>query len=426
MATLREWKKAFENGQFDKKIQALYGNLSDGQRERYIDALDQFKAFYGDRDNIIIVTAPGRTEIGGNHTDHNHGKVLTGAVNLDVLAIVSAHEQPLIRIQSKGHAENRVDLGDLSIQQNEYGHSTALIRGIASRLQSLCHNIGGFVAYTTSDVTSGSGLSSSAAFEVLVGSIFNTLYNGNAIDSKTLARTGQYAENEYFGKPCGLLDQMGSVCGGIVAIDFKDTQSPIVEQINFDLAAANYAMCITMAGGSHAELTGHYTAIPTEMKSVAAALGKSVLREVSPCDFYANIAAVRKQCGDRAVLRAIHFFADNERVDGQVDALKSGNFDKFLALINESGYSSYMYLQNVSTYADSADQEVALALALSESLLQGRGASRVHGGGFAGTIQAFVPNDLVDSYITGMDALLGAGSCKALAIRGVGPVVWRL
>jgi len=426
MPNIQQWTQAISSGKFDKKFTTLYGNRAAGQRERYITALEQFEKFYGDRDNIIIITAPGRTEIGGNHTDHNNGKVLTGSVNLDVLAIVSAHDNATIHIQSKGHSENYVALDNLAMRPEEYGNSNALVRGIAARLQELGFAIGGFCAYTQNDVNSGSGLSSSAAFEILVGSIFNALYNNNTIPAEVIALTGQYVENMFFGKPCGCLDQMGSVCGGMVAIDFKETGKPNVERIDFDFATVGHKLCITVAGGSHAELTPYYAAIPTEMKAVAAVLGKNVLREVSAADFYKNIAKVRAKTGDRAVMRAMHFYADNERVDGQVAALKNKDFQSFCDLINASGRSSYMYLQNVSTNADSADQEVALALALSEHILAGRGATRVHGGGFAGTIQAFVPDDMVESYQRGMDNLLGEGSCMVLSIRGVGPSVWTL
>ena len=425
-ASSKQWKQALAEGHLDAALAGLYGNRALGQRARYIETLERFERAFGAQSGLLCVTAPGRTEIGGNHTDHNHGKVLTGSVNLDILAFVAPASEPVVRIQSKGHPENRVLLSELRPAAKEEGHSNALIRGILARLSELNYKIGGLMAVTTSDVVSGSGLSSSAAFEVLVGSLVSALYNGGAIDGQTLAKAGQYAENVYFKKPCWLMDQMGSACGGLIAIDFADPNNPSVEKLDYDFDRSGHALCIAMAGGSHADLTDCYAAIPAEMKSVAAALGVSVLRQADCAALMSALPSLRGATGDRALLRALHFYNENKRVDGQVAALKQNDFGRFLELINASGRSSFMYNQNITTFANPKQQEMALALAVSEQLLGGRGATRIHGGGFAGTVQAFVPFDLLNGYRAGMEALLGEGNCLHLSIRKQGATVWDL
>ena len=367
-------------------------------------------------------SAPGRTEIGGNHTDHQRGRVLAGAVNLDTVAAVRPNGTNLIRIQSKGYPLSIVDLTQLTPVAAEINSTPALIRGVAARFTELGCKVEGFDAYCESTVLPGSGLSSSAAFEVLIGTIINGLYFGNQISQPQIAMIGQYAENVFFGKPCGLMDQTASAVGNLVTIDFFDKDHPVIEPVNFDFASCGHALCIIDSGADHADLTDEYAAVPGEIKAVAACFGKEVLTQIDEADFYARIPELRKACGDRAVMRAIHFYQENARVPQQVAALKEGNFDKFLSLVKQSGYSSYMYLQNVIPAGYKAHQDVAVALGLAEHYLNGRGAYRVHGGGFAGTIQAFVPYDILDQFVAGMDAALGAGACHVLSIRPQGGV----
>jgi len=367
-------------------------------------------------------SAPGRTEIGGNHTDHQRGRVLAGAVNLDTVAAVRINGTDTIRIQSKGYPMSIVDITNLEPVESEINSTPALIRGVAARFNQLGCNVKGFDAYCESTVLPGSGLSSSAAYEVLIGTIINGLFFDGKVSQPEIAMIGQYAENVFFGKPCGLMDQMASAVGNLVTIDFLDKDNPIIEPVDFDFASCGHALCIIDSGADHADLTDEYAAVPGEIKAVAAFFGKEVLTQIDECEFYANIPALRKECGDRAVMRAIHFYQENARVPQQVAALKEGNFEKFLRLIKQSGYSSYMYLQNVIPAGYKAHQDVAVALALAEHYLNGRGAYRVHGGGFAGTIQAFVPFDILDSFVAGMDAVLGAGACHVLSIRPQGGV----
>jgi len=336
-----------------------------------------------------------------------------------VIAVVRASNENLIRVQSEGYEINRVELDDLSVQESETGGSNALIRGICARFRELGYPVGGFDAYTTSDVLSGSGLSSSAAFEVLICYILAGLYGG-APSPVEIAKISQYAENRYFGKPCGLMDQTACSVGGFVAIDFNDTENPVVEKVDFDLDACGYRLCITATGGSHANLSDAYAAIPAEMGAVAGALGAGYLRHADPKDFYARLGALRSEVSDRALLRAIHFFGDNDRALRQAQALKNNDIGEFLRLVNQSGRSSFMYLQNILEPGDGRSQSMAMALALSEHLLSGRGAFRVHGGGFAGTIQAFVPEDELTAYVSGMEAVFGSGSCHVLSIRSAG------
>ena len=367
-------------------------------------------------------SAPGRTEIGGNHTDHQRGRVLAGAVNLDTVAAVRVNGTNTVRIQSKGYPMSVVDLSNLEPVESEINSTPALIRGVAARFVQLGCEVKGFDAYCESTVLPGSGLSSSAAFEVLIGTIVNHLFFDGRVSQPEIAMIGQYAENVFFGKPCGLMDQTASAVGNLVTIDFFDKDHPVIEPVDFDFASCGHALCIIDSGADHADLTDEYAAVPGEIKAVAAWFGKEVLTQIDEAEFYANIPALRAACGDRAVMRAIHFYQENARVPKQVAALRSGDFDKFLSLVKQSGYSSYMYLQNVIPAGYKQHQDVAVALALCEHYLAGRGAYRVHGGGFAGTVQAFVPYDILDAFVAGLDGALGQGACHVLNIRPQGGV----
>ena len=367
-------------------------------------------------------SAPGRTEIGGNHTDHQRGRVLAAAVNLDTQAAVRLNGTNMIRIQSQGYPLCQVDLNVLTPQAEEINGTASLIRGIAARFTQLGCQVEGFDAYCESTVLPGSGLSSSAAYEVLIGTILNHLFFGCKVSAPEVAMIGQYAENVFFGKPCGLMDQTASSVGGLVTIDFFEKDNPNIRSVNFDFSTCGHALCIIDSRASHADLTDEYAAIPGELKGICAHFGKDVLTQIDPAAFSAAIPALREKCGDRAVMRAIHFYQENERVPQQVAALEEGNFDKFLALVKESGFSSFMYLQNVIPAGRTRNQEMAIALGLCEHYLRDRGAYRVHGGGFAGTVQAFVPFDLLDSFRAGIDGVLGEGACHVLSIRPQGGV----
>ena len=367
-------------------------------------------------------SAPGRTEIGGNHTDHQRGRVLAAAVNLDTRAAVKVNGTDTIRVLSKGYPLSIVKLDELTPRPDEINTTPALIRGVAARFAQLGCHVGGFDAYVESTVLPGSGLSSSAAFEVLIGTIVNHLFFDGRVSQPEVAMIGQYAENVFFGKPCGLMDQTASAVGGMVTIDFFEKDHPVIESVDFDFASCGHALCIIDSRASHADLTDEYAAITQELKAVCAHFGKDVLTQIDPADFYAAIPALRESCGDRAVLRAMHFYNENARVPQQVAALQAGDFAAFLELVKASGASSYMYLQNVIPAGYKAHQDVALALALCEHFLQGKGAFRVHGGGFAGTVQAFVPFGLLDSFRAGIDGVLGDGACHVLSIRPQGGV----
>lgn len=367
-------------------------------------------------------SAPGRTEIGGNHTDHQRGRVLAAAVNLDTVAAVRLNGTDKIRILSEGYPLCEVDVKELTPKEDEINTTPALIRGVAARFTKLGCEVKGFDAYCESTVLPGSGLSSSAAYEVLIGTILNHLFFDAKVSQAEVAQIGQYAENVFFGKPCGLMDQTASAVGNLVTIDFFDKENPKIEPLTFDFASCGHALCIIDTRASHADLTDEYAAIPNEIKSVCAYFGKDVLTQIDEKEFFAAIPVLREKCGDRAVLRAVHFYQENARVPKQVAALEQGDFDAFLKLIKESGYSSYMYLQNVIPAGYKEHQDVALALAMCEHFLDGRGAYRVHGGGFAGTVQAFVPFDMLDGFVAGMDGILGEGACHVLAIRPQGGV----
>ena len=411
---------------FDKleaAITSLYGEAKKAaQLERYHHLIEGFNKTFGASDTMAVFSAPGRTEIGGNHTDHQHGKVLAGSVDLDIIAVVAPNDDNIIRIQSEGFNMNVIDLADLSIHEDEMDHSNSIVRGVAAKFRALGCEITGFNAYTTSTVLKGSGLSSSAAFEVLLANIINTMYFDGKCSPVELAQIGQYAENVYYGKPSGLLDQMASSVGAMVTVDFADKANPVVERVDFDFAATGHALCIIDSGADHADLTDEYAAVPGELKEICAHFGKNVLREVDEAAFYAELPALRAKVGDRAVLRAIHVYEDNRRVEREVAALRAGDFDAFLREIRASGLSSWRCLQNVVPAGCKRNQEVAVALTLAEKLLSGRGACRVHGGGFAGTIQAFVPSELLEHFKSEMERVLGEGSCHVLTIRPVGGV----
>ena len=355
-------------------------------------------------------------------TDHQRGRVLAAAVNLDTRAAVRVTGSRVIRVQSKGYPLCHISLDELTPNPEEFNTTPALIRGVAARFQEMGCELQGFDAYCESTVLPGSGLSSSAAYEVLIAAVVNGLFFDGKASQPQLAQIGQYAENVFFGKPCGLMDQMASAVGNLVTIDFFDKSKPVIEQVDFDFSTCGHALCIIDSRASHADLTDEYAAIPGELRSICAHFGKEVLTEVREEAFYEALPMLRQSCGDRAVLRAIHFYQENRRVPRQVAALESGDFDGFLALVKQSGYSSYMYLQNVIPAGYRHHQDVAVALALCEHYLQGRGAYRVHGGGFAGTVQAFVPFDLLDAFQAGIDGALGAGACHVLSVRPQGGV----
>ena len=367
-------------------------------------------------------SAPGRTEIGGNHTDHQQGRVLAAAVDLEAIAAVSVTGRGVVRIQSEGYPLCEVSLSDLTPKKEEYNTTVSLIRGILARFAEFGCKLSGFDAYVTSTVLPGSGLSSSAAFEVLIGTAVNGLFFENKLTAPEIAMVGQYAENVFFGKPCGLMDQMASSVGNVVSIDFYEKENPKITPVAFDFSTCGHALCIIDSGADHADLTDEYAAIPSDLKKISAHFGKEVLSQIPEADFIQEMKALREAFGDRAVLRAYHFYKENARVPLQVAALKENDFPRFLALVKESGYSSYMYLQNVIPSGRKEHQEMAIALALCENLLQGRGAYRVHGGGFAGTVQAFVPQDLLATFRQGIDAVLGEGACHVLSIRPQGGI----
>ena len=367
-------------------------------------------------------SAPGRTEIGGNHTDHQRGRVLAAAVNLDTRAAVRVNGTNTIRVLSQGYPLTEVDVSQLTPVASEINSTPALIRGVAARFAELGCQVKGFDAYCESTVLPGSGLSSSAAYEVLIGTIINHLFFDGKVSQPEIAQIGQYAENVFFGKPCGLMDQTASAVGNLVTIDFFDKDHPVIKPVNFDFSTCGHALCIIDSRASHADLTDEYAAVPNEIKAVAAHFGKEVLTEIDEADFYAAMPALRAACGDRAVMRAVHFYQENARVPKQVAALENGDFEGFLSLIKQSGYSSWMYLQNVIPAGYKEHQDMAISLALCEHYLGGKGAYRVHGGGFAGTVQAFVPYEILDTFVAGIDAVLGEGACHVLSIRPQGGV----
>lgn len=407
-----------------EELRSLYGAGAAGQSARYRNARDCFVQQYG-REPQAFFSVPGRSELGGNHTDHQNGRVLTAAVDLDSIAAVCAEDGEKIRILSEGYEPFELDLVQKEPLPEEAGTSVALVRGIGARMAQLGHNTGGFSAYITSDVLPGSGLSSSASFEVLTATILNHLYNGGSLGPVETAKIGQYAENEFFKKPCGLQDQMACALGGVSYIDFLYPDMPLHETIPFDLERQGYALCIVNTAGAHCDLTAEYASIPQEMMLVAKKLGHERLGHCDPQAFFSRLPELRAACGDRAVLRAYHFFAENERPEKMAQALRAGDFTGFLNLVNESGRSSHEFLQNISAAGRPQDQPLAIALALSEKILGSRGAWRVHGGGFAGTIQAYIPEDLKESYRAAMEPLFGRGCCFFLTFRYTGPQALR-
>lgn len=416
---INEAKNAFLSGKYDNSLNKIYVDVKSSQ-QRYAKLCDMFSEQFGRRENVRFFSAPGRTEIGGNHTDHQHGCVLAGSVNLDVIAAVSPNSENIVRIKSEGFDMDTIDLSDLGVHKDETGNSAALIRGVLSIFKEKGYCIGGFDAYTTSNVLKGSGLSSSAAFEVLINNILNGMFNDDKIDPIEIAKISQRAEREFFGKPCGLLDQMASSQGGFTAIDFYSTENPIVEKIDFDFGKCGYALCVVDTHGDHADLTEDYAAIPYENAQISEFFGKSFLRDVDEELFYGKISDLRALFGDRAVLRAIHFFEENKRAVLLKEFLKNDDFKSFLNAVNESGNSSYKYLQNVYSISQPKNQGLCVALALTDKFLEGDGACRVHGGGFAGTIQCYIPVEKLEKYRNMIDAVFGSGSCTVLNIRKVG------
>lgn len=417
-------KTKISSGAYDSELKRVYVTDSEvkAQRERYVNLVALFEEEYGENDALTFYSAPGRTEVCGNHTDHNNGKVLAAAVNLDAVAVCAKKDGTVTHVKSVGYEMDTVDITDMSVHSEAYGTSREIIRGMYAGFIERGYKVGAFDAYTTSSVLSGSGLSSSAAFEVLIGTILNYMFNDGKISPVEIAQIAQFSENKYFGKPCGLMDQMASSVGGFVEIDFKDTKEPVISKLDFDFASCGHSLCIVNTGGSHADLTPEYGAVRSEMESAAAVFGKKVLREVCPEEFNSKVAEVREKAGDRAALRAMHFFADNARVDFEANALQEGDFEAFKKGVIESGRSSYMYNQNVYPSSAPQDQPLSIGLCIAERLLSGKGAWRVHGGGFAGTMQAFVPNDILDEYITEMKKVFGEKSCYVLSIRPCGGV----
>ena len=427
MANTIELKQQIAQGEYDAAFAKLYGaDAVQEQRKRYNDLIGEFEKKDGTNRTVRLYSAPGRTEIGGNHTDHNNGVVLAGSVNLDMVAVVSPNEENVIRVKSLGFDKiDDVDVTNLVPQPCEAEHSASLIRGVAKGIVDAGGTVGGFDAYTTSDVLRGSGLSSSAAFEVCMGAIFRGEYNDNDMEKFTqvkIAQIGQYAENVFFGKPCGLMDQTACAVGSAITIDFKDPANPVVGTAKFDLATHNFALCISDTKGSHADLTDDYAAIRREMESVAEQFGKPVLREVDEQEFLKAIPTLRRKVGDRAVVRAIHFYNDCRRAADLCAAIRDDRFEEFLQLVIEGGHSSFEFNQNAYSIKNPQEQGVPLALAISQKVLKGRGAWRLQGGGFAGTIQAFVPMDLLEEYRAAIDALFGEGSCHVLSVRNYGAV----
>ncbi|MBE6759690.1 MAG: galactokinase [Ruminococcaceae bacterium] len=400
----------------------LYGTSDEAlarQKKRYTEAVNAFARLYPSRSDISIFSAPGRTEIGGNHTDHQHGRVLAAAVDLDIIGVVSFHNEGVLRVKSEGYDAFEVDLSDLEVGDRR-GNSASIVRGIVRRFTDMGVSVGGFDLYSVSDVPGGSGISSSAAFETLIGTIIDRRYNDGKAGAVEIARIGQYAENVYFGKNSGLMDQMVSSVGGLVAIDFLDPQKPVINSFRCDFERIGYCVIITDTGGSHADLTGDYTAVRAEMEQVAAQFGKTRLREVGEAEFYDAIPKLREHCPDRALLRAIHFFEDDRRAAQEADALMCGDIDRFLRLVNSSGESSANLLQNLYSCSAPQQQAIPLALEMSRRILGGSGAVRVHGGGFAGTIQAFVPLDMAGIYEKEMERIFGENACMRLRIRPAG------
>ncbi len=413
---------AVNEGRFDESFKSVYisDEALDYQKPRYIRILKRFIELFGDERDVMLLSAPGRTEICGNHTDHNNGKVLAAAINLDAIAVAAKSGGNTVREKSEGHGLNSIDISNLEPSASGYGKSSSMIKGVIASLHGRGYNIGAFDACTASDVMGGSGLSSSAAFEVLIGTIVSYLFNDGKIDAVTIAKASQYSENVFFGKPSGLLDQMASSVGTFVTIDFESTKNPLIRKIDYDFLKSGHSLCIVDTHGSHSDLTDDYAAVRGEMEAVAKAMGEKVLRRVDENKFYAHIPKLLGKVSDRAILRACHFFNENKRVDNAIAALENNDFEQFKNVVISSGMSSFLYNQNVYSTKSPNEQKLSLALCISQQILEGRGAWRVHGGGFAGTIQAFVPNDMLDEYRLAMESVFGKDSCYVLTIRPIG------
>ncbi len=407
-------------GAYDSVIKELYPNKDVADRRaRYITVAEEFQKLYGDMD-VTLFSVPGRTELSGNHTDHNQGKVLAASVDIDIITIAAKLDEPVVKMKSVGYREEVIDISSPDPKQVRKGSSSAIVVGIADYFLKNGCKAGGFAAYSTSDVMTGSGLSSSAAFEVMCAAVFNYFYNDSALSAMDLAKAGKYAENEFFGKPCGLMDQAACASGGCLWMDFEDGANPKTEKIDFDIKKHGYSLCIVNTGGNHADLTDDYASVPAEMRSVAALMGKNVLRSCDEADFMNRISYMRTLVGDRAIMRAMHFFAENRRVDEQKDALKKGDFARYLELATASGNSSFKFLQNVYTNKNIEEQGISLAIAITESF---GAVCRVHGGGFAGTIQVYIPVEDVARYKETMEAVFGDNACQVYTIRPYGASV---
>ncbi len=417
-----EWKRRIGAGEFKRTFTELYGRRAPEAPARYTELVDKYSRAFGDARELSIFSAPGRTEIGGNHTDHQHGMVMAASVDLDAIAAAAPNGSGRVCVISDGYGVCEADLRELSASPARRGTMEALVQGVLAGFERMGCPLSGFNAYVMSDVLPGSGLSSSAAFEVLIGCAANHLLFDGRASAVDIAKAGQYAENVYFGKPCGLMDQTASAVGGAVAIDFNDPERPVVSEVDFDFIKSGHVLCVIDTGADHAGLTDEYAAITEEMDSAAAFFGRSVLRDVPEDEFMKNIVKLREVCGDRAVLRAMHFYDDSGRVPQLSAALSAGDFDSFLQIIDQSGRSSWEYLQNIYPSGEARRQPMALALAMCRRLLKGRGACRVHGGGFAGTVQAFVPEDIFDEFSRGIEEVFGPGSCRRLMIRPAGGI----
>ena len=426
MKSIPVWKQELSDGVHAARLASLYCCApaeTASEAARYAAVLDGLEKTFGSHAEAGLYSAPGRTEIGGNHTDHQHGRVLAGSVNIDMIAAAAPNDKNQLRVQSEGYDLCVIDLNDLEARKEEENTTASLLRGECAAFTQRGAKLAGLDVYISSNVPKGSGVSSSAAFEVLIGVILNDCFMTEKVSPIAIAQIGQWAENVYFGKPCGLMDQMASSVGNIITIDFASPAKPVVEPVAVDFSKAGLALCILDSGADHADLTDEYAAIPAECRAVAAVCGGEVLRDMPFETFLAKLPECRRQCGDRAVLRAFHVYADNDRVAKQVAALHDGDFGTFLSLVNESGCSSWEYLQNVIPAGYKEHQEVGVTIAAAKHLLGDKGAVRVHGGGFAGTVQAFVPVEMLDEFKAGMEAILGEGRCHVLSIRPEGGAV---
>ncbi len=420
----KELIKNINDNRFDDIFAALYGAAKVAlQRQRYIEAVEEYERLYGES-RVALFSVPGRSEISGNHTDHNRGRVIAASIDLDIIAVAAKRDDSVISVTSKGFDPDNVDISSLTPDPADYGRSSALIAGVADGFVKAGYKVGGYNAYTTSNVFKGSGLSSSAAFEVMIGNILNHFYNEGRVENSRIAQISQYSENVFFGKPCGLMDQMACAVGGFITIDFADKDNPRFSSPDFDLTAKGYSLCIVNTGGNHTDLTDDYAAVPYEMKAVASYFGREVLGDITEDEVVENIPALREKFGDRAVLRALHFIDENKRVDRQVACLAEDDLDGFFKGVMESGDSSFKLLQNIFTVKNPHEQGLTLALDLTRRVLADKKAAwRVHGGGFAGTIQAFVPNDSVEEYRAYIEKVFGEGNCHVLTVRSKGAIM---